>query len=316
MNQKVLNLKGIFPPIPTSFDKNGDLDPGKVRNNVEFYNRFDLAGYVVLGSNGEFVLLDEAEKVTLIKTIRECMPAHKPLLAGVGCESTQATIRLCHSAAISGANAALVITPAFYKGKMSEPALQKFFTDVADASPIPVILYNMPANTGIDISANLVVSLANHSNIIGLKDSGGNITKMGEIVHNVSDDFQVLAGSAGFLLPALIMGAVGGIVALADIAPAQCLLIQQLFSEGKLKEAKSLQSSLISLNQLITKVGGVPVLKSAMDYLGLYGGPVRGPLLPATAEEALKVQKSLKESGIDKITDLNVIDRELESAIK
>lgn len=295
------NLSGIFPPIPTSFDQKGTLNLDQVKNNVHFFNKFDLQGYVVLGSNGEFVLLEEGEKTALIKSIREKMTDDNLLIAGVGCQSTRATIRLSKGAADSGADAALVLTPSYYKGKMTDRALYEFFTEVGDTSPIPVILYNMPTCTGIDLSADFVVSLSDHPNIIGLKDSGGNITKMSEIVHRVAQDFQVLAGSAGFLFPALSIGAVGGILALANIAPAECLLIHKLFLEGKWKEAKSLQNSLISLNQAITRIGGVPGLKSAMDYLGLYGGPVRGPLLPAGNEEALKIQALINEAGIDKI---------------
>ena len=301
MVKENINLDGIFPPIPTSFDKNGALALDKVRSNIEFFNRFDLQGYVVLGSNGEFVLLDEDEKLTLIQTIRESMPSNKPLLAGVGCQSTRATTRLCMKAANSGADAALVITPSYYKDKMTDEALFAFFNSVGNASPIPVILYNMPACTGIDLSTDIVVSLADHPNIIGLKDSGGNVTKMGEIVKRVPGVFQVLAGSAGFLLPALSIGAVGGILALANIAPAQCLMIRQMFIEGRWEEAKALQTSLISLNQAITRIGGIPALKSAMDYLGLYGGPVQGPLLPAKTKEVRDLQALIKEAGIDRI---------------
>ena len=301
MKKNNINLSGIFPPIPTSFDKNGDLALDQVRKNIKFYNKFDLRGYVVLGSNGEFVLLEDDEKISLIRAIKKSMPSGKPLLAGVGCQSTDATIRLCRHAANSGADAALVITPSYYKGKMTDTALYEFFTCVSNSSPLPVILYNMPACTGIDLSADLVMSLADHPNIIGLKDSGGNVAKMGEIVQKVSSDFQVLAGSAGFLLPALAIGAVGGILALANIAPTHCLLIHQMFLEGNWKESKLLQTSLISLNQAITRIGGVPALKSAMDYLGLYGGPVRGPLLPAGIEEVLKIKTLLKEAGINKV---------------
>jgi 4-hydroxy-2-oxoglutarate aldolase len=245
-------------------------------------------------------LLDEDEKISLIQAVHEAIPSIRPLLAGTGCQSTRATIRLCRGAATAGADAALVITPSYYKGKMTDAALSEYFTNVGDDSPIPVILYNMPACTGLDLSADIVVSLAAHPNIIGLKDSGGNIAKIGEIVQRAPGDFQVLAGSAGFLLPALTMGAVGGILALANIAPAQCLLIRQLFMDGRMDEARSMQNRFIALNQAITRIGGVPALKSAMDYLGLYGGPVRRPLLPAGPEEVFNVQRLIDESGIDR----------------
>ncbi len=298
MENKKLNLAGIFPPIPTAFDRNGNLDLKQVENNIHFFNKFDLQGYVALGSNGEFVLLEEDEKISLIKSIRKTMPEAKPLIAGTGCQSTIATIRLTKAASDAGADAALVLTPSYYKGKMTDAALYEFFVKVSEASPIPIILYNIPSCTGIDLSADFVVSLSNHPNIIGLKDSGGNITKMGEIIHRVPQNFQVLAGSAGFLFPALSIGAVGGILALANIAPEKCIHIQKLFLDGKWEDAKKLQTSLITLNSAITRIGSVPGLKSAMDYLGLYGGPVRGPLLPVSTEEELKIRKLINDAGI------------------
>ena len=296
---KSLDVSGIFPPLPTAFDKEGEVDHHQLSQNIRVLSKFDLQGLVVLGSNGEFVLLDEDEKTAVIQTARGSMPPQKLLLAGAGCPSTRATIRACHNAADAGADAALVITPSYFKGKMTDAALYEFFSSVGTASPIPVILYNMPACTGIDLSAEIVVSLAGHPNIVGLKDSGGNVSKLGEIVYRANDEFKVLAGSAGFLLPALAVGAVGGILALANIAPEQCLQIQSLFRDGRMDEARSLQSRLIPLNQQVTRIGGVPVLKSAMDYLGLYGGPVRGPLLPAEKEEISKVRALINEAGID-----------------
>ncbi len=299
MTRRSLDVAGIFPPVPTAFSEELEVDHGRFRENIQSLFTFDLRGLVVLGSNGEFVLLDGDESMAVIRTARESMPTGKLLLAGTGCPSTRATIRTCRIAADAGADAALVITPSYYRGKMTDAALQCFFTSVAAASPIPIILYNMPACTGIDLSAHVVVSLADHPNIIGLKDSGGNVSKMGEVVYRAGGDFQVLAGSAGFLLPALAVGAIGGILALANIAPRQCLQLRSLFLDGRMEEARTLQGSLVQLNQQVTRIGGVPSLKQAMDYLGLYGGPVRGPLLASGEEEIRRVRTLIDGAGID-----------------
>ncbi|MBS1269996.1 MAG: 4-hydroxy-tetrahydrodipicolinate synthase [Gammaproteobacteria bacterium] len=299
MTIKSLDVAGIFPPVPTAFNEELEVDHQQLSENIRTLSQFDLQGLVVLGSNGEFVLLDEDEKTAVIRTARESMPPQSLLFAGTGCPSTRATIRSCSKAADAGADAALVITPSYYKGKMTDAALLEFFGSVATSSPIPVILYNMPTCTGIDLSAEIVVSLASHPNILGLKDSGGNLGKLGEIVYRTNGDFQVLAGSAGFLLPAFAVGAIGGILALANIAPGECLQIRTLFQKGKMEEARKLQSRLIPLNQQVTKIGGVSVLKSAMDYLGLYGGPVRGPLLPAGKEEIKRVRSLINDAGIE-----------------
>jgi 4-hydroxy-2-oxoglutarate aldolase len=299
MSNDPINLSGVYPPLTTSFNQDGSVALDRIQLNLNYYNQFKMSGYVVLGSNGEFVLLDEYEKISIIETVRNNMPDDKPLLAGVGCESTQATIRLAKRAAKAGTNAALVINPSYYKGLMTNVSLANYFNTVADHSPIPIILYNMPASTGLELSADLIVSVSNHPNIIGLKDSGGNVTKMGEVVKRTSNDFQVLAGSAGFFLPALSIGAIGGIMALANIAPLECLNIITLFNEEKMEAAQNLQVGIIALNQAITRIGGVPALKAAMDHLGLYGGPVRGPLLPAENCEIQKIKKLLKEAGIE-----------------
>jgi 4-hydroxy-2-oxoglutarate aldolase len=299
MSNDPINLSGVFPPLTTSFNQDGSVALDRIQHNLNYYNQFKMNGYVVLGSNGEFVLLDEYEKISIIETVRNNMPDDKPLLAGVGCESTQAAIRLAKRAAKAGANGALVINPSYYKGMMTNKAMSVYFNTVADNSPIPIILYNMPASTGIELSSDLIVSVSKHPNIIGLKDSGGNVTKMGEVVKRTSNDFQVFAGSAGFFLPALSIGAVGGIMALANIAPLDCLNILTLFKEGKMEAAQNLQVRIIVLNQAITRIGGVPALKAAMDYIGLYGGPVRGPLLTAENSEIQKIKKIMKESGIE-----------------
>lgn len=281
----MINLTGIFPPLPTSFSKNESLSEVQIKNNIEFLNRYNLSGYLILGSNGELVMLSHDEKVRALHAAREAIPPEKLMLAGTGCESTQQTIVLSIEAARAGADAVLVLNPSYYKGQMNHEVLVSHYHTVADASPVPVIIYNMPSNTGIDMGAATILAIADHPNVVGLKDSGGNLAKMGEVIFRAHPGFQVLAGSAGFLLPALATGACGGVLALANIAPQHCIDIYGAFMKGDMEMARNLQHEIISLNAAVTRKWGVPALKAAMDHLGLYGGPCRKPLLPLPEEQ-------------------------------
>lgn len=294
----MLNLSGIFPPLPTSFDKDENLLPAKIRYNIEMLSKFDLSGFLILGSNGEQVMLSEKEKIEAVTAAKEALPKGKLLLAGTGGQSTRETINLTKAAATAGADGALVLNPFYFKSGMTQEALVKHYFDVADASEIPVIIYNMPANTGIDMSAAMIMEMASHPNIIGLKESGGSVVKMGEVLGSVKQDFQILAGGAGFLLPALTMGAVGGILALANIAPSQCIDIYRLFGNGEIPGARQIQHKMIPLNAAVTTRWGVPALKAAMDQLGLYGGPVRRPLMPVKKESREQLLNLLNENNI------------------
>ncbi len=295
-----LNLRGIFPPLPTSFDRDENLLPEKIRFNIERLGRYDLAGFLILGSNGEQVMLSETEKIKAIAAAREALPEGRILLAGTGCQSTRETISLTRAAAAEGAHAVLVINPSYYKGNMNHDELVKHYFDVAEASPVPVLVYNMPANTGVDMTPRMIIAMAEHPNIIGLKESGGNVVKMGEVLGAVKTGFQVLAGGAGFLLPALATGAVGGILASANIAPGHCIEIFRAFAEGDMIHAKEMQHRIIPVNSAVTARWGVPALKAAMDHLGLYGGHVRRPLLPLRED----IRKQLLELMDDRDLDL------------
>lgn len=296
--ENTLQLGGIYPPIPTPFKKNGQIAVDALKKNLAYLNGFDLRGIVVMGSNGEYVLLSEEEKLLLMETVRAAIPAGKLMIAGTGCQSTSETISLTKKAAGIGADAALVITPSYYRKLMTPETLRIFFRAVADESPIPVILYNMPACTGIDMDAETIAALAEHPNIIGLKDSGGNVVKIGDIFRLAGPGFQVLAGSGGFLLPALSVGAVGGVMALANIAPAQCIALRHLFLEGNQNEAQKLQLRMIPVNSAVTARWGIPGLKAALDFLGLYGGPVRRPLQPLPEASRTQLHKILEEGGV------------------
>jgi 4-hydroxy-2-oxoglutarate aldolase len=293
-----VDLKGIFPPIPTPFDASGSVSPTGLKRNLEFLNRYDLRGYVVLGSNGEFVFLDPEEKVQTIEIVRDLLPSGKLLIAGTGCESTRSTVRLTREAAQAGADAALVINPHYYKNRMDRASLIRHYRTVADESSIPVILYNMPASTGLDLDAPTIVELAGHENIVGMKDSSGNLSKMAQVLGAIQGDFQMLAGSAGFLLPALSLGAVGGVAALANIAPDLCIQLYSACLQGESQRAADLQVRIVSLNNLVTREGGVPALKAALDLLGLAGGAPRTPLLPADARIRERLRQTLGELGL------------------
>ena len=294
-----ISLKGIFPPLPTSFDRDENLLPEMIRFNIVKLSAYDLAGFLILGSNGEQVMLSLTEKRQAVAAAREALPEGCLLLAGTGCPSTRETISLTRTAAEDGAHAVLVINPSYYRGNMNHDELVRHYFDVADASPVPVLVYNMPANTGIDMTARMIIAMAEHPNIVGLKESGGNVAKMGEVLGNVKPGFQVLAGGAGFLLPALCMGAAGGILASANIAPGHCLDIFNAFAAGDITRARELQQRIIPLNAAVTARWGVPALKAAMYELGLYGGHVRRPLLPPGEETRKELLELMRGQGLD-----------------
>jgi 4-hydroxy-2-oxoglutarate aldolase len=295
---KILTLAGIYPPIPTPFSASGEVDYSALSDNVWRWNKHALAGYVVLGSNGEAPYLGWEEKLKVLETVRRSAPEHKLVIAGTGLESTRETIAFTKDAANSGVNAALVLTPHYFGSKMTPESLNQHFCTVADSSPIPIILYSVPKFTHIDLDAATVAKISKHPNIIGIKDSGGNIAKIADIVRQTPSDFQVLAGSASFFFAALTLGAVGGILALANVAPQACLSIYNNTQTGTWDKAAELQRQMIPVNASITARFGIAGLKCALDYLGYYGGPVRLPLLPLSEENQRLLKSILAEGGL------------------
>lgn len=294
----MLDLAGIYPPIPTPFDVPGEIDRYALRRNFEFLGEFDLRGYVVLGSNGEAVHLTTEERAYLVEVARELIPESQLLIAGTGCDSTVKTVELSRRASALGADAVLILPPHYYRGQMTLEALVQHFHTVANACDVPVIIYNMPACTGIDMDAATICTLAAHSNIIGLKDSSGDIAKLASLHRQLGAGFQVLAGSASFLLPALSVGAVGGVLALANIAPDQCLAIRELASSGTWDQAQEIQARLIEANTAVTRRWGVAGLKAALDLLDHDGGSVRAPLLDLKETEIESLEMILIDSQI------------------
>ncbi len=274
-------LAGIYPPVPTFFDADEALDLPTLHRHVQRLREAGITRFVALGSNGEAVHLDDDERARVIAVVREAAGGDAHVVAGTGALSTRATIALCRQAAAAGADVALVLPPAYYRGSMSVTALRGHYTAVADASPIPVAIYNMPANAaGIDLDAETVVALSMHPNIAGLKDSSGNVAKMAQIVGEARDGFVVLAGSASFLLPALAVGATGAVAALANVAPRPCLELMALWRDQRLEEARSLQARLVAPNTAVTSGFGVSGLKAALQLTAGYGGAPRRPLVP------------------------------------
>jgi 4-hydroxy-2-oxoglutarate aldolase len=298
MSRSTISLAGVFPPIPTPFDASGEVAYGALADNLARWNEHDLAGYVVLGSNGEGVLLNDEEKVRVWQVARQAIPAGKLLVAGTGCQSTRETISLTRRAAEAGADAALAFTPHYYGPKMTAEALVRHFEALAEASPIPILIYNVPKFTGVNIDAGAVARASRHPNIAGIKDTSGNITQLANTVHLAAPGFQVLAGSASFLLAGLVVGGVGGILALANVAPDKSLAIYDLFKAGRLDEAAALQRRMIPVNTAITGGFGIAGLKVALEMLGYYGGPVRSPLLPLDQHEHQELRQILVEGGI------------------
>ena len=287
-----IDLNGIFPPITTPF-VDGNLAYDQLAFNIKKWSKTGLKGLVVMGSNGEYVYLSADEKRKLVAKAVELTPKHMSVIAGTGCESTKETIELTRDCAELGAHAALVVTPHYYGGRMNETALLDYYTAVADHSPIPILLYNVPKFTHINMSAGLVAELSGHLNIVGIKDSTGNVIQLGEFANYVSDDFNLLVGTAGALFGALALGCVGGVLALANVAPLQCVKIYELVKEGNFEAAKKLQLKMIPVNQAITATYGVPGLKAAMDLLGYFGGEPRPPLLPASDKEKSEIREIL-----------------------
>lgn len=293
-----LDIAGIYPPLTTPFTAASEVDYGKLEENLYKLGALPFKGFVVQGSNGEFPLLTSSERLEVVSRVRQAMPKDKLLLAGSGCESTQATLEMTVSMAQVGADAAMVVTPCYYRGRMSSAALIHHYTKVADLSPIPVVLYSVPANTGLDLPLDTVATLSQHPNIIGIKDSGGDVTRIGLMIHKTRrQDFQVLAGSAGFLLASYAVGAVGGVCALANVLGAQVCQLERLCLTGQWEDAQKLQHRLLEPNTAVTRRFGIPGLKKTMDWFGYYGGPCRAPLQELSPDEEEMLRLDFTNNG-------------------
>jgi 4-hydroxy-2-oxoglutarate aldolase len=288
-----VTVHGIFPPIPTPFDRaSGDVDRRALTSNVRRWMETRLKGILALGSNGEAALLEETEADLVVATTREAMPSDRLLIVGTGRESTRATIAATRRAAAMGAGAVLVRSPSFFKGQMTAPILVDYYTAVADASSVPVLLYNLPA-TGVTLGWPVVSQLALHPNIIGMKETSPELERLGQFVTLREGAFSVLCGWAPVVYPALVSGAAGAILAIANVLPDECVALYDDVVAGRHVEARAAQRRLTTLAQLVTTGHGVPGLKAALEMVGYDGGPVRAPLRPLASAARDEIAKAV-----------------------
>lgn len=290
-------LQGVLPPLTTPFDAQGAVDEEALEANVEGYNACGLSGYVIFGSNGEAALLDAEERRRILRRVRRSAKPGMGLVAGIHQQSTLGARRALEQAAQDGADMALVITPYFYKGSMGQPVLEQFFLDVAEDSPLPIVLYNIPQNTGVTLAPETVGRLSRHRHIVGCKDSSGNLGALASMVRQSDDDFRVLVGNAAIFYPALALGADGAILAVACVAPKPSVALYRAFKEGDHDGARRWQDRLAPLGTLVTATYGIAGLKACLDAAGWRGGSPRPPLQALPADDLPRLQQTMTDSG-------------------
>lgn len=294
MNSK---LMGVFAPITTPFDEKGEVSHKNLKKNMEFYSKSKLKGYLALGSNGENKSLNNNEKRDVLKTIIDNKGLEQTVMAGAIFESTKETIEFAMIAESLGADFVTLLPPSYFKKEMTDSALLRYFTDVAGSIKIPCMVYNAPQFCGGTIlSVNLIKEVSKHPNIVGMKDSStGNIEKY---LLAVRDKFSVMAGSANFFMNALIMGATGGVISLANAFPDITYKLYNLTVNKQYEEAFKLNEKILLLNKAVSGSGGVAAVKYAMDLAGIYGGEPRLPLLPLKDEIKENLRNTLKKEGL------------------
>ena len=291
-----MNLQGVFPPIPTPFDDDS-VDHKSLAGNISRWMETRLAGIVVLGSNGEAPLLDDSESDAVIETARAHVPRDRTLIVGVGRESTAATSAAAKRAGRMGADVVLVRTPSFYKNVMTTDAFVRHYTAVADASPVPVLLYNVSVFTGVNLLPDAAERLATHANIIGMKESNADLVQLAETIARTPDDFVVLGGSAPTFYHALCAGVDGGVLAISAVVPDLCVEMVDLVRKQRHAEALALQRRITPLGRLLGAMHGVAGLKYALDQSGYVGGPARPPLGTVSPEAQKQIREQLAALG-------------------
>lgn len=271
-------LRGILLPLTTVFTEADEIDTEKLRENITAWNKTGVCGYVMLGSTGERVHLDEREYLQVLESARAAVPGDLAFIAGAGQQSTRATINEIRKAGDAGADAVLVITPHYYRSAITQETLVSYYTAVADASPVPLLLYSMPALTGVKIETETIARLSGHPNIVGVKDSSNDVAGFTETVRLCPEHFAVMTGNGTVLLDALSAGATGGILAVGCVVPEVCVEIFRAFNAGESERASALQSKLTPLAAAVTTRFGIGGLKAALDMVGYHGGAVRAPL--------------------------------------
>jgi len=289
--------KGIFAPLTTPF-ANEDIYLEKFEDNILRYNEFDLSGYVISGSTAESVYLSDDEIEKLVKAAIDASSPDKTIIAGTARESTKITVEFSNRIADLGIDAILIRTPSYFKALMTQEALKTHYLTIADQAKVPLIIYHIPRYTGLTFTPELLIELSKHERIAGIKDSSGNMGFLNRVIPLLDPSFDFLLGAGSMLYPGLMMGSSGGILALADIAPGQCVHLYKLFLEKRWDEAKKLQHDLVPLNQALTVEHGIPAIKYALDLIGFYGGPCRLPLQDMTDRDKHKVRDVLKKIGL------------------
>ena len=291
-----LKLTGLLLPITTPFTADEKIDAEALTRNLNQWNVTGISGYVVLGSTGERVNLDEREYLQVIEMSRKLIPGNLTFIVGAGQQSTQGTTEEIARAAEAGAEAVLVITPHYYRSAITQEALIEHYTAVADASPVPIILYSMPDLTGIKIEPDTAARLSAHQNIVGMKDSSNDVAKFREAVSLTREDFAMMVGNGTVFLETLRAGAVGGILAVGCVVPNLCLEIYRAVGQGDVDRAVALQEKLTPLARAVTKTHGIGGLKAALEMAGYAGGAVRAPLPRAGEEACAEIQALLREA--------------------
>ena len=284
-----LDLAGILPPVATPF-VDDEVDLAAMRANCERWMRTGLRGILLLGTNGEAPLIRDDEAVRLVAAAREAVPENRVLLVGTGRQATRDVIALSRAVAREGADAVLVLTPSVYRSQLTPRALVAHYLAIADGSPVPVVLYNMPQATGVTLTPAIVQELAPHPNIAGIKESSGDVAVVADLVGRAAPDFPVVVGAAPSLYASLMVGATGGIVAIANVVPDLCVRLYELARADRHVEALALQRALTPLAAAVTTGFGVPGLKAAMALAGYRPGQPRRPLAPLDEEDRRKIR--------------------------
>jgi 4-hydroxy-2-oxoglutarate aldolase len=296
----VIDLSGVFIPSVTPFrPDNGEVDLPALQENLKRWAEHPIQGIVLAGTTGEAVLLDEGERLALVRAARDVLPSHIRLTVGTGLESTRATLRLSRAVADAGAEAVLVQPPAYYKAAMTPEALRDHYRAVADACPVPVIVYQAPLRMStLDLPTGLVAELSRHENVAGIKDSRGKLELVGELVRQCRKGFQVLVGSGAHLYGGMEVGAVGGIVAVGNLAPAASGELYLAYRAGRTAEAGRLQERVGPLHNDLVAAMGVGAVKAALEMLGYRGGSPRPPLRPFSEARLPEVRNILVRAGL------------------
>ena len=293
------DFAGLYTPVVTPFDAHGEIDERGFKSNIDRYIASRLTGIVVLGSNGEAPQLEDDEADRAIAIVRERVPGDRPLLAGTGRESTRATIAACKRAAELDVDAVMVRTPSFYKNLMTTDIFVRHYTEVADASPKPVILYNVTMYTGVNLMPDAIEQLSQHPNIVGIKDSGNDMVHLADYIARAKQPgFVVLVGAAPSLFSATALGVHGAVLALAGVVPDLCAELVDHVKSGRLAEARALQRRLMPIARSIGPVWAVPGLKAALNLMGLAGGTPRPPLRPVSPSAVDTIRQQLSELGV------------------